>query len=413
MSYGADGPLAWIADELADREAQGLRRRLLTRDGPQGPTIRFRDAQIPSAHSLQPTASPLLNFGSNDYLSLAADPRLIAAAHLAAEEEGWGAGASPLITGHSASHARLERRLAEFFGAEAALVFPSGFAANSGIIAALVGHEDLIFADQKNHASLIDGARLSRAEVQVYPHRDLTALAAMLAASGGARRRLIVTDTLFSMDGDLAPLGELVEPAERYEAMLMIDEAHAIGVFGEHGRGVAEHLGLESRIPIRIGTLSKALGCSGGFVVGSRMLIDWLLNRVRPYIFSTAHPPAVAAAAIAALEIVRDEPHRRRELLARAAALRDRLRAQGWNTGDTSSQIIPLFVGEPDAAMNLSAALRDRGLFVPGIRPPSVPAGESLLRISLCYGHTPEMLNRLAGSLQKMRRTTDHTDGHG
>ncbi len=298
--------------------------------------------------------------------------------------------------------------MADFFGSEAALVFPSGFAANSGALAALVGRGDLILADQKNHASLIDGARLSCAEVRVYPHGNMTALAEQLEAARDFRRRLIVTDTLFSMDGDVAPLPEIVDLAERHGAMLMIDEAHACGVFGERGRGIAEAQGVEARIAIRVGTLSKALGSSGGFVVGSRMLIDWLFNRARPYVFSTAHPPAVAAAAEAARDIVRDEPHRRQELLRRAGELRARLSEQGWNLGDagnrsTASQIVPILIGDPTATMQLSAALAARGLFVPGIRPPSVPEGQSLLRISLTYGHAPEMLDRLAAELAKHR----------
>ena len=201
------------------------------------------------------------------------------------------------------------------------------------------------------------------------------------------------------MDGDLAPLADLVELARHHQAMLMIDEAHAIGVFGACGRGVAEHVGVEAEVPIRVGTLSKALGSAGGFVAGSRNLIDWLVNRARSYVFSTAHPPAVAAAALAALDIVRDEPHRRTMLLDRAAELRNALRKQGWNIGDAAGQIIPVIIGDARATMQIAGRLRERGLFVPGIRPPSVPEGESLLRISLSYGHTPEMIEQLVEEL--------------
>ena len=391
--------LAWIDDELDRLETAGLRRRLITRSGPQGGTIVVEADD----HDLHPSRD-LLNFGSNDYLGLAADPRLAAAAAEAARREGWGAGASPLITGHSTSHRLLEQRLAEFLGTEAALVFPSGFAANSGTIAALVGRGDVVLADQKNHASLIDGCRLSRAEVQIYPHRDLTRLAELLRDSAGFRRRLIVTDTLFSMDGDLAPLADIAALAEHHNAMLLVDEAHATGVFGKSGRGVAEQLGVEAAPLIRIGTLSKALGSAGGFVAGSRSLIDWLLNRARPYVFSTAHPPAVAAAAVAALDIVRDEPQRRIELLARAAQLRHSLASRGLPVSpDAVGQIIPIVIGEPAATMQWAAALRERGMFVPGIRPPTVPEGESLLRISLSYRHTPEMLDRLMAALVEIR----------
>ncbi len=210
-----------------------------------------------------------------------------------------------------------------------------------------------------------------------------------------------MTDSLFSMDGDLAPLAALADLAECHETMLMIDEAHATGVFGQRGRGVAEQLGVENRVSVRVGTLSKALGCVGGFVAGSRSLIEWLVNRARPYVFSTAGPAAAAAAALAALEIVRSEPHRRRQLLARADKLRRELAGRGWNVGASASQIIPVIVGEPARALRLSAALRDRGLFVPAIRPPTVPEGEACLRISLTAGHTEEMLAALSAALQE------------
>ena len=245
-------------------------------------------------------------------------------------------------------------------GAEAALLFPSGFAANLGAVAALVGGGDVVFSDRNNHASLLDGCRLSRADVRVYPHGDWQALDGLLARAAG-RRRLIVTDSLFSMDGDLAPLVELTELAARRGAMLLMDEAHATGVFGRRGRGVAEHLGVDERVAasvaVRVGTLSKALGCAGGFVAGSRTLVEWLLNRSRSYIYSTAAPAATAAAALAALDIVAAEPQRGVELLARAASLRDELAAQGWDVGRSQSQIIPLLVGTPARALELSARL--------------------------------------------------------
>ncbi len=386
-------PLAWIADELAALEQHNLRRRLFTRTGGQACQILIEGRQ-------------LVNFGSNDYLALAADPRLAQAVTHVVHQEGWGSGASPLITGHSQLHRQLEQRLAEFEGTEAALVFPSGFAANSGTIAALVATGDVVFTDRKNHASLLDGCRLSRADVRVYPHGDVLRLESLLAQTCGKyRRRLIVTDSLFSMDGDVAPLAELVGLAEQYDAMLMIDEAHATGVFGPRGRGVAEHLGLEDRIPVRVGTLSKALGSIGGFVVGSQPLIEWLVNRARPYVFSTAQPAALAAASLAALEIVCNEPQRRTELLARAHTLRQALIAQGWNTGLSTSQIIPLVVGTPDRALRLSAKLRERGFLVPAIRPPTVPEGEACLRLSLSWGHTPEMLGELLDALQDCQKT--------
>jgi len=374
--------LSWIEGELDRLTAEQLRRQLNTHDGPQGPRLRFDERK-------------LINFGSNDYLALAADERLAAAVRDSIQSEGWGAGASPLVTGHSASHARLEQALAEFMGTEAALLFSSGFAANVGAIAALVGRDDAVFGDAKNHASLIDGCRLSRAAVHVYPHADVAALETMLQSASAYRRRLIVTDSVFSMDGDLAPLVELANLAEHYDAMLMVDEAHATGVLGKSGRGLAELLGVEQHVDVHVGTLSKALGSVGGFVAGSRALVDWLTNRARSYVFSTASPPAASAAALAALRIVADEPWRRTELLSKAQRLRNRLRGEGWNVGNTSSQILPVFIGDPGATMELSAKLRNLGLWVPGIRPPSVPPGESLLRISLSFGHTDEMLDRL------------------
>jgi 8-amino-7-oxononanoate synthase len=380
-------PLDWIDDELVRLQRESLLRGLATRETPQGPVISLGGKE-------------LINFGANDYLGLANDERLKAAAREAIEREGWGAGASPLITGRSALHAALERRLAEFEGADAALVFTSGFAGNAGSIPALVDRGDCVFADQKNHASLIDGCRLSRAEVHVYRHSDAEDLADLLRNHRDARRRLIVTDSIFSMDGDLARLREIAELATRYDCMLLVDEAHATGVFGKRGRGVCEHLGVEEQVHIRVGTLSKALGCAGGYVAGSRKLIAWLVNRARPYVFSTAYPAANAAAALAALEIVEGEPQRRIALLGRAEELRTELIQQGWNLGRSESQIIPIIIGEPERTMQLAMRLRDFGLFVPGIRPPSVPDGESLLRISLSYGHSPDMIDRLVGGLR-------------
>ena len=386
MPNSTHQPLNWLDRELADLDRQGLRRRLQTRAGPQAARVVLDGRE-------------LVNFGSNDYLGLAADPRLATAVAEAARREGWGSGASPLVTGHAAAHQQLEHRLAQFEGTEAALLCTSGFAANAGTIAAVVGPGDAVYSDRKNHASLWDGCRLSRADVRVYPHGDWRQLQALLTDSQKYRRRLIVTDSLFSMDGDLAPLVELADLAERYDAMLMVDEAHATGVFGQRGRGVAEQLGVENRIPICVGTLSKALGSVGGFVAGSRTLIEWLVNRARPYIFSTALPAAIAAAAIAALDIVRDEPQRRTALLARAQELRNTLRGAGWNVGASASQIIPVIVGEPARATTLSHALRERGLFVPVIRPPTVPEGEACLRISLTAGHSEEMIESLTAAL--------------
>jgi 8-amino-7-oxononanoate synthase len=385
-AVNAMNPLAWIDDELAALERKHLLREL--------PAPLSRQAAI-----IECNGRRLVNFASNDYLGLAGDERLVKAAAEACLTSGVGRGSSPLICGRSELHEQLERRLAEFEGTEAALLFPSGFAANSGVIPALVDRGDAIYADSKNHASLIDGCRLSRAETHVYPHGNVDALERLLQQSHGNRRKLIVTDTLFSMDGDLAPLGAIAAAAASNDAMLLLDEAHATGVFGAHGRGVAEALAVEGEGVIRVGTLSKALGAAGGFVCGSRSLIQWLANRARSYVFSTAQPAAICAAALAAIDIVVDEPRRRIGLLQTAAQLRQRLQSQGWNTGLSRSQIIPLMVGSAANAVRLSASLRERGYWLPAIRPPSVPEGESLLRLSLTAAHTPEMLDDLLTAL--------------
>lgn len=384
-------PLAWIDSELAGLAERDLLRRLRTHEGPQGAVIELNERE-------------LINFGSNDYLGLAGDTRLAAAAKSVLDQEGCGSGASPLLAGHSTALSQLESRLAEFEGTEAALAFPSGFAANMGTIAALVGPGDAIFSDALNHASIVDGCRLSRASVSVYSHGDCQSLKAQLKAAAASRRRLIVTDSLFSMDGDLAPLAELADLAERYEAMLMVDEAHATGVFGASGRGACEKCGVEERVDVRVGTLSKALGAAGGFVCGSRSLIGWLINRARPYVFSTALPPPMAAAGTAALNIVTVEPERRSQLLRRADWLREQLRSRGWQIGPSSSQIVPLVVGAAGRAMELSARLAERGVWVPAIRPPSVPDAASRLRISVCHGHDDAMLGALLAALDECAR---------
>ncbi|HWB08882.1 MAG TPA: 8-amino-7-oxononanoate synthase [Pirellulales bacterium] len=386
-----NGPtLNWIAAELAALDERDLLRKLRTHAGAQGATLSVGGRD-------------LVNFASNDYLGLAADVRLASAAKTTLDEEGTGSGASPLIVGHGAALARLEERLARFEATEAALVFPSGFAANMGTIAALAGSGDAIFSDELNHASIVDGCRLSRGKVHVYPHCDWRALESQLRGAGQFRRRLIVTDGLFSMDGDVAPLAELVDLAERHDAMLMVDEAHATGLFGPHGRGICELLGVEDRVAVRVGTLSKALGAAGGFLCGPRSLIDWLVNRARPYIFSTALAPSLAAAACAALDVVEQEPQRRGALACRAEQLRQRLAEQGWNIGSSASHIVPLVVGDAGRALELSSLLVERGVLVPAIRPPSVPANSSRLRISVCHGHNDTMIGMLLDALNRAR----------
>jgi len=377
--------LAWIDEGLATLAAGDLLRPRRVRSGRQGARVVLDGRE-------------LVNFGSNDYLGYAGDVRLTKSASRAACGEGFGAGASPLVSGHSQAHEQLERALAGLLEVEETLVFPSGFAANAATIPALVGPGDAIYSDERNHASLIDGCRLSRAAVHVYPHRDPAALGSLLAATA-ARRRLIVTDTLFSMDGTIAPLADLADLARRHGAMLMVDEAHATGVFGGRGSGLVEAAGCDDGVHVRVGTLSKALGAAGGFVAGHARLIEWLRHAARGWIFSTAHPPAVAAAARRAIELVAAEPERRRAVLERAAALRERLAGGGLAIGDAAAQIVPVIAGEPAAAVALATRLAEAGCFVPAIRPPSVPAGKSLVRISLSWLHDDRDLARLADAL--------------
>ncbi len=379
-------PLAWIEGEIEALRAEGLERPHRVRSGRQGAAVTL-------------DGRDLVNFGSNDYLGYAGDVRLTKAASKGACAEGFGAGASPLVSGHSQAHEALEQAIATLLDVEAALVFPSGFAANTATIAALVGPDDLVASDDRNHASIIDGCRLSRARVAVYPHRDLASLDALLAAAPHARRKLIVTDTLFSMDGTFAPLAGLSDLARKHGAILMADEAHATGVFGSRGSGLVEEQGCGDGVHVRVGTLSKALGAAGGFVAGNAQLIHWLRHKARAWIFSTAHPPGVAAAATRAIRLVGEEPQRRHELLARAAAFRDMLCHRGVDIGGAEAQIVPVIAGAPAAAVALAGRLADGGFFVPAIRPPSVPVGKSLVRASLSWLHDDRDLERLAEAL--------------
>ena len=380
-------PLAWIDAEAEAWSLRGLERRLVASEGAR-PGHLVRDGRA------------LLNFASNDYLGLAADPRVIEAACSAARAFGWGAGASPLVSGWREPHERLAAALADFEGAEAVALFSSGFAANLGAIVTLVGPGDAIYLDRLDHACLVDGARLSRAKLRVYPHNDADRLEAILARDRGKfRRSLIATDGVFSMDGDLAPLGDLADLAGRFGAMLLVDEAHGTGVFGESGRGAAEALGVSGRVDVKVGTLSKALGSVGGFVAGSRRLVDWLINRARPLVYSTATPPPAAAAATRALEILRAEPWRRERLRSLADSLRSSLPGLGLPEVGPGGPIVPVVLGDPAETVARSARLVDRGCLVPAIRPPTVPEGTARLRISLTAAHSMEDLDRLRDAL--------------
>lgn len=388
-------PTDWIDQELTHLAGIDCLRELPAPLEATGPLVTANGRQ-------------LINFASNDYLGLAADQRLSEAAIASFRAHGVGRGASPLVSGRSVKHAELEQALARFLGTEAALMFPTSFAANAGTIPALVGEGDAIYGDEKNHASIIDGCRLARAQRHIYPHGDHQSLAQLLAEGSHYRRRLIVTDSLFSMDGDLAPLTEIGRLAREYNAMLMVDEAHAIGVFGAHGRGAIEHFAAEvpallDAVTLRVGSFGKALGAAGGFVCGSRSLVRWLANRARSFVFSTAHPAAISAAGLRAVELVEQEPQRGAELLARAERLRAQLQALGWNTAGSVSQIIPVIIGSAAETMATSTRLRDHGIWAPGIRPPSVPEGSSLLRLGLTARHTEEMLEKLLAALGPAR----------
>jgi len=349
---------------------------------------------------------PAVDFSSNDYLGLAGDPRLAEAATAYLHEDATGAAAARLLSGNHPLHTTLERALAEFKGTEAALMFSSGYMANIGAIPALIGRRDVMYADTLNHASLIDAARLSRAEVRTFPHCDLSALRTMLRDDAGKfRRRLIVVDGMFSMDGDLFPLDELVPLAREFDAWTYVDDAHGTGVIGPDGRGTAAHFGVEREIDVLMGTLGKALGTSGAFVAGSATLIEFLLHRARSFIFTTGTPPALAAATLRALDIVRDEPWRREKLHDNARHIRRKLADIGRPAnGLSDSYVVPVLIGDTDATMRVGQRLRDAGYVIGAIRPPTVPLGTSRLRITMSSAHTPEQIDGLVTALEMVLR---------
>lgn len=379
--------LHWLEEDLGAIRSDDLFRPVRVRLGRQSGSVTLNDLQ-------------LINFGSNDYLGYAGDSRLIKASAKGACSEGAGAGASPLVSGHSALHESLGQNISSLLDTEETLIFPSGYAANTSTIACLTGPHDLIVSDAHNHASIIDGCRLSGANIQIYPHRNITE-AANLLRSIPARRRLIVTDSLFSMDGTIAPLADMAQLAHDTKSMLLVDEAHATGLFGIHGSGLVEETGIASSVAVRIGTLSKALGSSGGFVSGHRTLIDYLRHRARSWMFSTAHPPASAAAAIQAIKLLSEEPFRRKKLTESAALFRQKLLSHGVDIGDAEAHVVPVFVKTPQRAVQIAASLVRDGFFVPAIRPPSVPTDSSLLRVSLSYIHTQDTIDSLSNSIIK------------
>jgi 8-amino-7-oxononanoate synthase len=375
--------------ELLALEAAGRLRTPRTLEGRQGTTAVVDGVEVTS-------------FASNDYLGLAGDPRIAAAASAALAEVGVGAGASRLIIGNHRMHEQLERELAEWLHCGAARLFNTGYAANVSVLSALLGPDDIVFSDQLNHASIIDGCRLSRARVVVFPHRDSSALERELRAHPGGRRRLVVSETLFSMDGDIADVVALADLAKRHGAALMLDEAHALGVYGPEGRGVAATH--EVDVDLLVGTLGKALGTFGAFVAASRAVCDLLWNRARPFVFSTGLPPAISAATCRALEIVRgtEGAGRREQVCSLARMLRTQLTAGG----SLDAPIAPVIVGDDRATVALGVQLLEQRMLVAAVRPPTVPTGTSRLRISLSAGHRSEQVNELAALI----RSNHHSD---
>jgi glycine C-acetyltransferase/8-amino-7-oxononanoate synthase len=367
--------------ELSHLENNDLLRRFTVTDSADGASATVHGKKV-------------LLMCSNDYLGLASRPELREAAAHAMEHYGFGSGASRLVSGTSPLHRELEQRIARFKGTETALLFNSGYAANTGIIPAIAGVGDLILSDSLNHASIIDGCRLSKALLQVYRHRDVDHAEDLLRKNLNARRKLIVTDSVFSMDGDIAPLPELAAVAEKYGALLMVDDAHATGVLGKTGRGSVEYFGLEGRVPIQMGTLGKALGCFGAYIAGSRELIDYLVNHARSMIFSTALPPLVCGAAIAALDIVEREPELREKLWMNRERFVSGLHSSEIATGASETPIVPIIVGQSAKALKISKLLFESGIFSAAIRPPTVAERSARIRLTVTASHVPEHIDR-------------------
>ncbi len=386
----------WIETELAGLKEANLRRRLTARQGP-------------AASTSQQERTDILRLASNAYLGLNTHPHVVACAQKAAHRWGAGAAASPLVSGYTGLHEELEQRLAELKDTEDALVFPSGYHANIGTITALADRGDLILSDARNHASIVDACRLSRADLRIFDHTDAEHLDDLLAAHRGDYRRcLIVTDGVFSMGGDLAPVPAIVSIARAHEAMLMVDDAHGTGVLGETGAGTLEHLQVPAEsVDVQMGTLSKALASQGGFVAGSHALCELVRNRARAYIFSTALAPPAAASALAALEILEQEPERRKRLHRNAQRLEDGIAAMGLAARPGPTPILPIVLGTERQALAFSRALEAEGVLVPAIRPPSVPEGTSRLRVTEMATHTDEEIDRALAAFDAAAQSTE------
>jgi glycine C-acetyltransferase len=372
-------PLAFLDDELAALRLQGLYRWPRQLEGAQEPVCVY-------------DGRPVINLCSNNYLGLANHPRLKEAARAAVDAYGVGSGAVRTIAGNMAIHQTLERRLAAFKRTEAALLYQSGFTANAGTVSAILGKEDVVVSDALNHASIIDGCRLSGAARRIYPHKDLAAARRCLEEARGARRVLLITDGVFSMDGDLAPLPELCHLAREFGAIMMVDDAHASGVVGSGGRGTVEHFGVHGLVDVQVGTLSKAWACLGGYVAGSRPLVEFLMQRARPLLFSTSHPPSVAATALAALDLIEAEPGLIKRLWDNTRMFKEGLARLGFDTGASETPITPIMIGDEARAMRFSDRLFEEGVFALGIAYPTVPRGKARVRMIVTAGHTRDAL---------------------
>lgn len=380
--------MKFISQELESIKEKGLYRSLRLIEGKQDAVVRLNGQRV-------------IMLCSNNYLGLANHPRLIAAAKRALEQAGLGSGASRLISGNMEYHEKLEQKIACFKGTEKALVFNSGYHANLGVIQALAGKEDTVFSDELNHASIIDGCRLSGAQIKVYGHKDINHLQTLLKEDAG-RRKLVITDGVFSMDGDIAPLPRIVEAAQEAGALVMVDEAHATGILGPYGRGTVELFGLGEKVDIQMGTLGKALGVFGAYIAGKRELIDYLINRARSFIFTTAMPPALCAAALAALELVETQSQLRETLWENTRFLKSGLEAMGFDTMGSETPIIPINVGPAERTMEFCRRLLADGIYVQGIRPPTVPEGTCRLRATVMATHTPQQLNHVLKAFRKV-----------
>ena len=374
--------MKYISDELRKIKESGLYRELNIVEGAQGTHLKIK-------------GKTCLSFCSNNYLGLANNPLVIKAVEDAVAKYGWGAGASRLVSGNMRMHEALEDEISRFKGKEASIVFPTGYMANIGTISSLVSKGDLVICDKLNHASIIDGCRLSGADFRVYPHCDMEKLENILKKSSKYSRKLIVTDTVFSMDGDIAPLPDIVRIAHKYEAMVMADEAHGTGVFGENGRGVVEHFNLSKKVSIVMGTLSKAVGSLGGYVSGDADLINFLRNKARPFMYTTALPPAVCAASIAGIKLIRKNPSLRKSLWNNVRYLKKELDLLNFNLIPSESPIIPILIGDAKKAVDMSKLLYKKGILIPAIRPPTVPTRSSRLRMTVMSTHTRKDLERL------------------